>query len=106
MNINEKKPQKHGIFGEFSSGDNSYIKIDRDMLIGNDFRFCELSLWGVKLDALKTTTCKALTDNLLNVNDLTGNVGEILNPLAPGLLNMNRKPASKKSGDLLGLGLG
>lgn len=103
------KSKDNSLFQMFSTKDNSFIKIDREISVDKDFRFCELSLWGAKLEAMKTTTCKMLADNILNVNDLTGSLGGFILPAQqPATLNLN-KPANRKpggSGGVLGLGLG
>lgn len=107
--MTDDQPPKEdgGIFQMFSPKDNSFIKIDREISVDKDFRFCELSLWGAKLDALKTTTCKMLTDNVLNVNDLTGSLGGVLSPVQPSSqLRLNKPTVRKQSaGGILG-GLG
>lgn len=73
--------------------------------VAHDFRYCQLSLWGAKLQADKTESCAFLVDQLAALNSLT-------NVLAPsgngkgllGGMSQPQKPEIKKSGGLRGLG--
>lgn len=66
------------------------MKIDKKISIENDFRFCQLSLWGAQLEAIKTTTCKFLTNNILNIGGLTDKIN--LGGLLPGDNSNSRRP--------------
>lgn len=80
-----------------------YIKITEKLEIQENFRFCELSLWGAPLEAVKSTTCEGLGKTLSAVTDT---LGQVTGGLTGGLTGTLGLGGNKKTGPggLLGLG--
>ncbi|KAL5285662.1 hypothetical protein ACFFRR_007389 [Megaselia abdita] len=103
---NAEDVEKDGFLPSFGSKQGvPYIKITEKLEILENFRFCELSLWGAPLEAIKSTTCEGLGNALSTV---TGTLGQVTGGLTGGLtgtlgLGGNK---NKKSGNSGFLGLG
>ncbi|XP_055621466.1 carboxylesterase 1E-like [Toxorhynchites rutilus septentrionalis] len=92
--MNASNLRDDSLFKPFSSKGTPYIRIGEQITSANDFRFCQLSLWGAKLEALKSVSCKFLGDGLGNLNRVVSGF--------TGLLSGVQRPASTSS-KLLGV---
>lgn len=89
-NLNSNStPGGDSIFQRFSGKGTPFIKITDKLDILNNFRFCELSLWGAPLQAIQSTTCQGLFKGL---GIVTGTLDKVTGDLT--------KPISGLTGDL------
>ncbi|XP_055539747.1 carboxylesterase 5A [Wyeomyia smithii] len=87
--MNSSIKREDSFFKAFTSKGTPYIKIGENISLENDFRFCQLSIWGAQLEALKATSCKFLADGLEDLRKvLSGITGMITKPQIP-----SQKPA-------------
>uniref|UniRef100_A0A8D8E5Z2 Liver carboxylesterase n=1 Tax=Culex pipiens TaxID=7175 RepID=A0A8D8E5Z2_CULPI len=84
--MNASNPRDDSLFKQFSSKGTPYIRIGEQVSLENDFRFCQLSIWGAQLEALKSISCKFLGDGL-------GGLGKVVGGLT-GLLGGQSRPAA------------
>ncbi|XP_037961186.1 carboxylesterase 1E [Teleopsis dalmanni] len=66
---------KDTLFQSITAKGTPFIKVDTGVEVGNDFRFCELSVFGASLTPLTTTSCKGLNALLSPVTGALGGVG-------------------------------
>ncbi|XP_061704438.1 carboxylesterase 4A isoform X2 [Cydia pomonella] len=57
-------------FLPFSEGNEQFLKINEDVTIDKDFRYCQMGLWGNMADRLTGALCKNLIGNLLNLHSI------------------------------------
>ncbi|XP_055611398.1 pyrethroid hydrolase Ces2a [Uranotaenia lowii] len=91
--MNASNPRDDNLFKPFSSSGTPYIRIGEKISTENDFRFCQLSIWGAQLEALKSISCKFLGDGLGGLGKVVGSV--------TGLLGGAARPAPGKVFGLL-----
>lgn len=99
-----------GIFTRFTGKGTPFIKVTNKLELSDNFRFCELSLWGAPIDPIQSTTCKNFFDQLnLLTNVLGGATNKVSNVLGGnnGFININRTMggSSNNGGGLLGIGI-
>lgn len=80
-----------------------YIKVTEKLEVLENFRFCELSLWGAPLEAVKSTTCEGLGKTLSAV---TGALGKVTGGLSDSVTGGLSDSVSGGLGGLTGGGLG
>ncbi|XP_055635829.1 carboxylesterase 1E-like [Toxorhynchites rutilus septentrionalis] len=78
VHMNASNPRDDSLFKPFSSKGSPYIKIGETISTANDFRFCQLSLWGAKLEAAESVSCSSLGDGLGNLNKVVGGFTNII----------------------------
>ncbi|XP_059053509.1 carboxylesterase 5A [Achroia grisella] len=91
----------------FSKDNDQYIKIDNDISLGKNFRYCQMGLWGNMADRTSGELCKKLFDGLLKfptslLKPVTGNGGvpNLFNPVdtqAPLVSLVPRPPRPSKN---------
>uniref|UniRef100_A0A182MJU3 Carboxylesterase type B domain-containing protein n=1 Tax=Anopheles culicifacies TaxID=139723 RepID=A0A182MJU3_9DIPT len=72
--LNMSSMHQDNVFKSFSSKGTPFVKIGEQISVDNDFRFCQLSIWGAKLEALKSISCSFLGEGLDSVSKVVGNV--------------------------------
>uniref|UniRef100_A0A182VYJ0 Carboxylesterase type B domain-containing protein n=1 Tax=Anopheles minimus TaxID=112268 RepID=A0A182VYJ0_9DIPT len=72
--LNMSSMHQDNVFKSFSSKGTPFVKIGEQISVDNDFRFCQLSIWGAKLEALKAISCSFLGEGLDSVSKVVGNV--------------------------------
>ncbi|KXJ68641.1 carboxylesterase 5A [Aedes albopictus] len=82
--MNASNPRDDSLFKPFSTKGTPYIKIGEQITTENDFRFCQLSIWGAQLEALQSISCQFLGDGL-------GSIGKVVNQLT-GIIS-NPRPS-------------
>lgn len=84
--LGTKKESKFPDLLPFSKDNDQYIKIDSDISLGQNFRYCQMGLWGNMAERTSGEFCKKLFDGLLKLpttllKPVTGN------GVVPNLLN-------------------
>jgi carboxylesterase type B len=72
------------ILKPFRADSSNFIKISNKISFDKDFRFCELSLWGVPLKATQKITCdfpKVITNELSKVSETKNNIMNTINKI-------------------------
>uniref|UniRef100_A0A182RNA3 Carboxylesterase type B domain-containing protein n=1 Tax=Anopheles funestus TaxID=62324 RepID=A0A182RNA3_ANOFN len=72
--LNMSSMHQDNVFKSFSSKGTPFVKVGEQVSVGNDFRFCQLSIFGAQLEALKSISCSFLGEGLGSVNKVVGNV--------------------------------
>ncbi|ETN57722.1 carboxylesterase 3 [Anopheles darlingi] len=72
--LNTSSMHQDNVFKTFSSKGTPFVKIGEKITVDNDFRFCQLSLWGAQLESLKSISCSFLGQGLGSVSKVVGNV--------------------------------
>lgn len=78
--------------------------------VAHDFRYCQLSVWGAKLQPDRAESCAFLVDQLAALNTLTSNLTDVLGlsgngkGLLGGLTGPTKQKKRTTGGGLLGLG--
>ncbi len=72
------------IMSTFSSDKNSFISIGEELGINNDFRFCQLSLWGANLKSAQKITCEFLGDGLKKLENAVKSVPSSIGGVVSG----------------------
>ncbi|XP_058821981.1 carboxylesterase 5A [Topomyia yanbarensis] len=91
--MNANSSGDDSLFKPFSSKGTPYMKIGEKVTLENDFRFCQLSIWGARLESLKTISCKFLGEGL-------GNLGKAVSGLTGLLTGGQQQKPSKGFGIL------
>ncbi|XP_058447535.1 carboxylesterase 5A [Malaya genurostris] len=92
--MNSSNSEDDSLFKAFSSKGTPYTKIGEKATLNNDFRFCQLSIWGAQLESIKSISCKFLGDGLENLGKAVGGL--------TGLLG-GQKPSIQKPAKVLGI---
>ncbi|XP_035894929.1 cocaine esterase [Anopheles stephensi] len=72
--LNMTSMHQDNVFKSFSSKGTPFVKVGEKIAVDNDFRFCQLSIWGAQLEALKSLSCSFLGEGLGSVSKVVGNV--------------------------------
>uniref|UniRef100_A0A182R0P7 Carboxylesterase type B domain-containing protein n=1 Tax=Anopheles farauti TaxID=69004 RepID=A0A182R0P7_9DIPT len=72
--LNMSSMHQDNVFKSFSSKGTPFVKISDKISTDSDFRFCQLSIWGAQLEALKSLSCSFLGEGLGSVSKVVGNV--------------------------------
>ncbi|XP_058062396.1 carboxylesterase 5A [Anopheles bellator] len=72
--LNVSSMHQDNLFKGFSSKGTPFVKISDKIAVNNDFRFCQLSIWGAQLEALKSVSCSFLGEGLGSVGKVVENV--------------------------------
>ncbi|XP_062559366.1 carboxylesterase 5A [Armigeres subalbatus] len=76
--LNISNTRDDSLFQPFISKGTPYIRLGEQMTLENNFRYCQLSIWGAKLEALNSIPCKSLADGLGNFGKVVGTLTGIL----------------------------
>lgn len=91
--MNASNPRDDSLFKQFSSRGTPYIRVGEQVSLENDFRFCQMSIWGAQLESLKSISCQFLGDGLGSISKVVGGL--------TGLLGGQQRPLPNK---VLGFG--
>uniref|UniRef100_A0AAG5CPA7 Carboxylesterase type B domain-containing protein n=1 Tax=Anopheles atroparvus TaxID=41427 RepID=A0AAG5CPA7_ANOAO len=72
--LNMTSMHQDNVFKSFSSKGTPFVKIGEKIAVENEFRFCQLSIWGAQLEALKAVSCSFLGEGLGSINKVVGGV--------------------------------
>ncbi|XP_040150855.1 carboxylesterase 5A [Anopheles arabiensis] len=72
--LNTSSMHQDNVFKSFSSKGTPFVRVGEKIAVDNDFRFCQLSIWGAQLEALKSLSCSFLGEGLGSVSKVVGNV--------------------------------
>ncbi|XP_055372024.1 carboxylesterase 5A [Condylostylus longicornis] len=105
----ETETDSKSLFQRFTGKGAPFLEISDSLTFSNNFRFCELSIYGAPLQALQSTTCSGLNTILGGLHNATGtlkNLGSsITNPLGVGGsgFNLEKPHPSKRPAGLGGI---
>lgn len=104
VGLSEKESRSDsGGFSSVSSKGTPFIKVDTEIEFLEDFRFCELSLWGASLAPLTSTSCQGLTSILKPATNILSNVGSSVTGSISGTSGGNRSTGLLGNGKVGGL---
>ncbi|XP_053694632.1 carboxylesterase 5A [Sabethes cyaneus] len=78
VHMNSSNQREDSLFKAFTSKGTPYVKIGEELSLENDFRICQLSIWGANLQALQATSCKFLADGLEDLGKVVSGIAGIL----------------------------